>query len=409
LSSSARGADKPEGLILTADQAIALFQARVQDNPDSPLLHALLGHMYARKARESGDFSAYDRADRCAVRALDLDRTNVSAQVLRAQVLCAGHRFAEGLRLARQVYDENPGEHGILFVVGDAHLERGDYPEAENTYKELGRKDPAAYLASRLARLEELKGHTAQALRLMRRAADEEGAVAQSPEAGAWYETRLAEIHLGAGQLKEAARHYEAALARAPRYYVALAGLGRVRTAQGRFDEAIASYKKAVAVAANLPMLAELGDLYARAGQDFLARLNHEKLVKEARGQPAYSRELALFYCDHDRDLPRALELARQELGVRHDIYTHDALAWALYKNGRFREAEGALKEALKLGTQDAHFFYHAGMIHHRLGHREKARAYLQRALALNPHFSLRGAADARRTLGLPEGKEPPL
>jgi tetratricopeptide (TPR) repeat protein len=172
-----------------------------------------------------------------------------------------------------------------------------------------------------------------------------------------------------------------------------------VRTAQGKFDEAITLYRRAVAASATLPMLAELGDLYARAGKDFLAKVNYDKLEQTARGRPAYNRELALFWCDHDRELPRALELARAELKVRKDVHTYDALAWALCKNGRLKEAKAAMDEALKLGTRDASFYYHAGAIRHGLGEAGKARQYLKQALALNPHFSLRGGDHARRIL----------
>jgi tetratricopeptide (TPR) repeat protein len=389
-------ADEP---VLTADQAIAEFEAKVKDNPTSPLLHTLLAQMYVRKARATGDLALYDRAEESVKRALELDKENVSARVLRAQVLCAGHHFAEGLALARDVYKTGPGEHGILYLIGDAHLEMGDYAEAEQAYERLRRKDPTAYLGSRLARLAELKGRNDEALRLLKRAAEEEGPAALSPEDRAWYDVRLAEVHLGAGHLDEAARHGEAALKAAPGYYAALAALARVRVAEGKFDEAVTLYRRAVAVTATLPMLAELGDLYARAGKDFLAKVNYDKLEQTARGRPAYNRELALFWCDHDRELPRALVLARAELKVRKDVHTYDALAWALCKNGRLKEAGAAMDNALKLGTKDASFYYHAGVIHHRRGEAGKARQHLKQALALNPHFSLRGGDDARRIL----------
>ena len=57
------------------------------------------------------------------------------------------------------------------------------------------------------------------------------------------------------------------------------------------------------------------------------------------------------------------------------------------------------MTEALKLGTQDALFFYHAGMIAYRSGDRAAARTRLQQALTINPHFSLFYAAEARRML----------
>ena len=57
------------------------------------------------------------------------------------------------------------------------------------------------------------------------------------------------------------------------------------------------------------------------------------------------------------------------------------------------------MTEALKLGTQDARLFDHAGMIDQRLGDRAAARTRLSRALAINPNFSLRDADEARRAL----------
>ena len=42
--------------------------------------------------------------------------------------------------------------------------------------------------------------------------------------------------------------------------------------------------------------------------------------------------------------------------------------------------------------------YYHAGMIHHGLGEYEQAREYLDRALALNPQFSVLQADVARAT-----------
>jgi tetratricopeptide (TPR) repeat protein len=84
---------------------------------------------------------------------------------------------------------------------------------------------------------------------------------------------------------------------------------------------------------------------------------------------------------------------------VRHDIYTWDTLAWALFRNNRQDEAAAAIKEALGLGTKDALLLFHAGMIYERIGDNEKAVDYLDRAIALNPQFHLLFADLARATL----------
>jgi regulator of sirC expression with transglutaminase-like and TPR domain len=74
-------------------------------------------------------------------------------------------------------------------------------------------------------------------------------------------------------------------------------------------------------------------------------------------------------------------------------------LAWALYKNGRHADAKRAASRALRLGTEDAMFHYHAGMIAAALGHRRAATHHLERALALGPAFDVRQAPMARAEL----------
>ena len=81
-------------------------------------------------------------------------------------------------------------------------------------------------------------------------------------------------------------------------------------------------------------------------------------------------------------------------------MYTYDALAWSLYKNQRYEEARRASQEALKLGSPEALFFYHAGMIANALGDGATARMKLNKALELNAGFDFGQASIARDTLG---------
>jgi tetratricopeptide (TPR) repeat protein len=258
-------------------------------------------------------------------------------------------------------------------------------------------------MLARLANLAELKGDLQEALRLMERAVQEAVGMAGSREGVAWYLFRLGDLYFNAGQYDQAARHYEAALRVFDNYYLALAGLGKVRAAQGRDDEAIELYERSVAMMPQPSALAALGDLYMETGQQEKARLQFDTVeliaTLAAINRQVYNRELALFYADHDVKLDKALELAEREMEVRQDIYGYDALAWTLYKNGRTDEAAKAMREALKLGTQDARLFFHAGMIAKALDDDAAARDYLTRALKLNPQFSVLNADQARLAL----------
>jgi tetratricopeptide (TPR) repeat protein len=210
---------------------------------------------------------------------------------------------------------------------------------------------------------------------------------------------RLGEIHFNAGRLDEAERHYQATLKLVSRNAHALIGLGKIQAARGKDQEAIDLYMRAESISPELAMLADLGDLCTRIGKDFVAQLYYEKVEREGVKNPAFNRELSLFYSNHDRKLPEALDLARKDLAVRKDIYAYDTLAWALCKNQHYAEARDAISQALSLGTQDASLHYHAGIIYQRLKDTEKARAHLERALAINPHFSVAQGPEARRRL----------
>ena len=74
-----------------------------------------------------------------------------------------------------------------------------------------------------------------------------------------------------------------------------------------------------------------------------------------------------------------------------------DVLAWALARNGRCGEALAHSKRSLRLGTRDAAFFFHRGMIERCLGRPAAARSWFTRALDLNPHFSVLWSPTARR------------
>src|SRR4029078_7935464 len=109
--------------------------------------------------------------------------------------------------------------------------------------------------------------------------------------------------------------------------------------------------------------------------------------------------EISLFSADHGTDLGQGLRTAQAEYGRRQSVFVADALAWQLHVNGRDAEALTHADEALRLGTRSALFHFHRGMIETALGRTDAARADLQQALAINPHFSLLHAPEAQAAL----------
>ena len=157
-----------------------------------------------------------------------------------------------------------------------------------------------------------------------------------SNESIAWTQFTLGEEFFQAGDLNNAELADQAALRTYPGYHLALAGPAKIRSAQGRFQDSIELYRKALAVIPLPAYAAALGDVYTKVGLSAEAKKEYE-LVEfigylSALSKTVYNRELAMFYSDRAMKLKESLGLARKELEVRGDIYTWDCLAWALYK-----------------------------------------------------------------------------
>lgn len=390
----------------TTDDVIRYYQARLVRRADDTRSYARLGQAYILKARETGDPQYYDLADKALARCLELSPDRVTATRAAtdlAVVQMARHQFREALATAQKALGYGSGELNAYGLLGDAHIELGEYDQAGAAYEKMRSLQGPFYPHSRLSMLRFLKGDPAGAIAEMRRAVQAGIEGNQPKENVAWAQFKLGATLFQTGDLAGAAQAHQDSLATFPGYHRAWAGLAQVRAAQGRYPEAIELYRKAIGVIPLPDYAASLGDVYAKIGRPDEARKQYALVeyigLLNALNKVLYNRELALFSLDHDMKLGEALDLARRELEARPDIYTQDVLAWALYKNGRAAEAMAPMQEALRLGTKDARLFFHAGMIHRAAGDPERAREFLQRALALNPHFHVLQSEVAKRAL----------
>lgn len=407
---SADGLPDPEDIdgyalanIPPVEESIEFVQNKIKHNPRDAVSYTLLGDLYMRQARETGYVSGYQLAEQSLIEALDLLPNYAPAGASLASVYYSQHEFEKAIELAEQVYETNYRNPQARMIMADSYLSLGDYQNAEIIYDELEELNPTPPLLARIAYLEELKGNTTVALDLMRRATADTLQSGGTKENIAWYLLRVGDMYFNSGNIQESGEFYEASLRVFEQYPLALAGLGKVRAAQGNYDEAIRYYQQAVNVIPQPEFVAALGDLYLITNQPEQAQIQYETVeaigTLAALNQQVYNRQLANFYSDHDMNLKEALDLTLTELESRKDVYGYDAAAWAQYKNGNYEEAQALIEQALILGTRDACLFYHAGMIALALGNESQAREYLEQALVVNPYFSVTFAKEARQTL----------
>ena len=387
----------------STDHAILLNQRLIQRSPQNAAAFLRLGDAYVQKARQTGDMSYGMLAEQALRRSLELAPQNAGAGRHLAYVFSSRHEFREAAAQAQKAIALDPTDSHAYGVLGDALLELGEYDEAGQAFRQMMALDQSLYSFARLSGLKALQGDPDGAIAMLRRAI-EAGQTTRAPhESLAWAQWQLGAEHFAIGDLQAAEAQYVEALKTYPKYYRAIAGLAQVRGAQQRYEEAVDLYRQALGIIPLPEYAAGLGDLYTQLGRTEEARKQYALVEYIGRlnavNRVMYNRELASFYADHDVNLDQAERLARSELEIRRDIYGYDILAWALFKAGKPEDALAPMSEALRLGTQDAKLFFHAGMIHSALGQRESAREFLRRALSTNPHFHLLHAVVAERVL----------
>ena len=395
---------------MATDNHITYYQRLLQRNPVNSRAYFGLGDALIRKARETGDPSYFNRAEEALKKSLEINPNNVGAMRHLAYVFYSRHEFEPAAVHAGEAIEMDSTDGDSYGILGDALMETGEYQKAEAAYGQMMQLEQSLYSYSRRAGLKSIRGDNAGAMADLERAVAAGNAAKQPAESIAWAEWQLGNDHFTLGKLEKAEVFYHESLATYPNYYRASAGLAQVRAAQKRYDDAIDLYRKAIAVLPMPEYVAALGDVYSKIGKSDEARKQYE-LVEyigklNALNKALYNRELAYFYADHDIKLQQGLKLAKRELDYRRDIYAYDVVAWNLYKNGKVEEAREAVSQALGLGTQDAKLHYHAGMIYHRLGEKEKAREHLRRALSINPYFHIFFADSATRVLAELENSE---
>jgi tetratricopeptide (TPR) repeat protein len=396
------------------DKQIQTLQDHVKEAPDDYAGYDSLGSAFFQKARETGDIAFYELAEQTLNKALALAPQDFRAAdplVHMALVYMGEHRFSNALSYAQRAIGTGSGNLAAFAIEGDAYTDMGDYDEAATAYgtlQSLGRATSSplalAYMSdSRMAYLCYLRGDSTEAIRLMKSAIAAALQTNLPRENLAWLYFELGERYFQAGDLANADLSYQSGITADPNHYRSLAGLAKVRTAQGKLEESIQLYQRSIAIIPFPVYVAELGDVYKKLGRLNEAQQQYDLVEYIGRlsklNQVLANRELALFYADQGIKLPEALGLARKELEVRHDIYTWDTLAWVLYRNGQFQEAAEAIDKALGLHTNDSQLLFHAGMIYHSLGQDSDAVDFLGRALKTNPHFHVFHAEVASRTL----------
>jgi tetratricopeptide (TPR) repeat protein len=361
--------------------------------------YVLLADRYMQRMRDTGDASYYVRAGKALRIAQRIDPRYPALYTSLGTLALARHDFRAGLAYGLRAQQLAPDVVRPLGVIVDAQIELGRYAAAGRTLQRMVDEKPNLASYARVSYYRELHGDLAGAEAAMRLAVDAGGA---APENVAYVQTLLGQLELTRGNVGAAAHAYRLALYRFPAYPAAMAGLARVDVARGRLGMAIHRLRDVVA---RLPLpehVIALGDAELAAGRvrqahRDLALVRVEQRLLAANGVNT-DTEIALFEADHGSPA-RAVVLGHRAWTNAPSVRSADALGWALTAAGHPRAGLAWAHRALRLGSRDPLFLYHAGMTARAAGDRADTRTWLRRALSLNPHFSALYAPRAERAL----------
>ncbi len=366
---------------VTTDARIAVLESRLKQSPDDNSLRDQLTGEFIQKLRETADAVYLDRASKMVAAILAKDPSNYPARRRNVEIEMHRHRFKDVIALCEVLVKERPEDSVVWGLIGDALMERGEYDGAADAYQKMVDLRPGLASYNRIAFFRFVTGDAEGAIQAMEMAVR---AGSPAPENLAWCYVELGTMLFKTGSLDQAEEEFQTALALFQGYHRALAGLARVRRVQGRLDEAIRLLLDAQSRVPYPEYAGMLASLYRKTGKSALAArqialLDVSDKLGRAAGETA-NRNLALAFADLGHWPERALELAQAELNVRADVYTYDALAWALFRNGQTAEATTAMDKALAQRTPEPAFHAHAARIFDAAGREQEARFYRERA-----------------------------
>lgn len=264
-------------------------------------------------------------------------------------------------------------------AAGFAHHSAGRLNDAAAFYKRILERDPGNAEALHLFGVLSLQqGHASAAVDLIGRAVARDGR--------ADWHNNLGEALRAVGRYEDAEASYHRAIALDPSNADAYSNLGAALEALGRLADAEQSYARAIAIdAGHAEARTNLANL-------LLAGYRTDDAIGHFRRAIASAPHLVAAHCGLGNALRRQTHHADAEAAYRralaidpNDTPSLSNLGIALNAQGRTAEALAAYERALAIDPSLAEVYVNIGTAHYEQGDMKKAWAATEKALAINP------------------------
>ncbi len=383
--------------LAAVDKTIAGNVKVAEGNPSSSLAWGRVADLYLSRARLSGDYDDYAKAEEMVTKAFAAGHENGFGPFMtRARLNYTLHRLdrvdSDFERSSRLPTRDGKEVYGRDLFAANLAFQRGQYEQAEKLLVSLVERMPALSALSSLALYRWKSGQYDEAEALYLRAL--ESYDGQETEPAAWLHLQLGLMDLDRGRYDEALAHYRAGEALITGFWLIEEHIAEILTLQGKTEEAKAMYLAIIERTGNPEFMDAMAEIHEAAGEEAAAK---EWLAKadakfEAQLQrfpeAAYGHALEHFLA-HGSDPAKALEMARKNHALRPNADATRFLAEALLGASLVDEAKATIELALATPMRSADLHATAAAIHAAAGDEAKAEEHRAAARAINPKIEL--------------------
>ena len=310
-------------------KAVTEQQQAIAENPDFADAHYHLGVLYSRKQDWRAAIGAYQRAV-----ALVPTMPSVHYQLARCYRQTGNTPEAEkAMQRFRDLKsaDTEIQKHREAVFVANVDEKVDVLLRLANTYIKHERYEEAAHEFERVRRYSTSDAHIAEVF------------------------VGFAKIALDQGDVTQAIAHYERAIQLGVRTAEIYHNLGIAYMQNRDGENGLKQFHRALEINPNLPeSQVMLGTLYAANNAFEASETHYQQAIALAPETAVAYHGLAYLYGKHDRNLEKAIELARHaaELSPNSAAY-HNTLSWLYYKVGKHEEAVIAILKAIELAPDN--------------------------------------------------------
>jgi tetratricopeptide (TPR) repeat protein len=401
--------------------AIADLRAVLRDQPNSPwALRAL-----ARAHLANGE---PDEAEQILRRSVEAAPNDLPSHLELAQLFIGIGKIEQAESLLAGVVNEHPDSAEAADLQFQVSMTTRDYAAAEsaaNALLAMRPKQAMPYLYE--GRLAQARGHLDKAIdwyskgveaqpdaleplteqiRLIYSVKGAGAAMKQLEEFSSRYADNplgpdaKGELLMREGKVSAAREAFEAAIRRAPKWWIAYRDLASEQLADKEYDAAIATLRNAEKVVdAPEAIDLELAQALERIDKTDAAIAEYEELLHRYPQADLAANNLARLLATYKSDnasLDRAKVLAARFAQSANPSFL-DTYGWVLYKRGEVAASVPVLERVVATVSNDPVAHYHLGMAQSQLGKKSAARDNL--ALAVKSGRKFAGLEEAKSTL----------